>query len=78
MKGGVKLILLGLLLYLAFKMGKNKKDNVELVDGKPKMSEEEKYIRELIDELSSKKNKTSRDKDNVDLLMVKLKQILSS
>ena len=57
---------------------KNFDTPLELVDGKPKMSEEEKYIRELIDELSSKKNKTSRDKDNVDLLMVKLKQILSS
>ena len=77
MKGGLKLILLGLLLYLAFKAGKSKKESADLVDGKPRISEEEKYIRELIDELTSKKNKTTKDKDNIDLLMVKLKQILS-
>jgi hypothetical protein len=77
MKGGLKLILLGLLLYFAFKAGKSKNESTDLVDGKPRISEEEKYIRDLIDELTSKKNKTTKDKDNIDLLMVKLKQILS-
>lgn len=77
MKGGVKLILLGLLLYFVFKAGKNKKDEVDSFDGTSKMSSEEKYIRELLDELTNKKNKTSRDKDNIDLLLVKLKQILN-
>ena len=77
MKGGVKLILLGLLLYFVFKAGKNRKDEVDSVDGTSKMSSEEKYIRELLDELTNKKNKTSRDKDNIDLLLVKLKQILN-
>ena len=74
MKGGFKLILLGLLLYLIFKNGKN--GNKTTSDGKSNMSDEEKYIRELIEELSSKTNQTRKDKDNIDLLLVKLKQIL--
>jgi len=52
----------------------------EVTKPSPKPIEEERpterdYILSLIDELKSKKNKTQKDKNNLGLLEVKLKQL---
>jgi hypothetical protein len=76
MKNLLKIIGIGILLYLAYKAGKHNEEDKESDNTVPKVSQEETYIREIIDELKSKTNKTRKDKDNIDLLLLKLKQIL--
>ena len=73
----------GALIYGAYKLGeKNAKDPEEtkVPDIEPSESDEKSeadYIREIIDCLQMKPNKTRKDKDNIDLLQVKLKQLLT-
>ena len=76
MKNLLKIIGIGILLYLAYKAGKHNEEDKELDNNVPKVSQEETYIREIIEELKSKTNKTRKDRDNIDLLLLKLKQIL--
>jgi hypothetical protein len=75
----------GALVYGAYKLGeKNAKDDVEsedkLAKGSPEPVEqtEADYIREIIDCIRMKPNKNRKDKDNIELLEIKLKQLLNS
>ena len=66
------------LLYGAYKLGKGMNSipvNDVVVEHEDTECEEEKYITELINELKGKSNKTKKDKYNIELLEVKLKQI---
>jgi len=51
-----------------------------LVKGSPEPPEQSEadYIREIMDCLKSKPNKNRKDKDNLELLEIKLKQLLNS
>ena len=72
----------GALIYGAYKLGeKNAKDEVEEPVKKseePKEQSEADYIREIIECLQTKPNKNRKDKDNIELLNIKLKQLLNS
>lgn len=74
---GTQLLLLGLVGYLGYRLGrnleKNKSKNPEFVD----TSDEQNFISRMIDELKSKPNKTQKDRDNIDLLRIKLDQIIN-
>ncbi len=74
---GTQLLLLGLVGYLGYRLGrnleKNKPKNPEVVD----TSDEQNFISRMIDELKSKPNKTQKDRDNIDLLRIKLDQIIN-
>ncbi len=77
----------GALLYAAYKFGEhsaNQKMALELDNNqepqvdKPKVQvqgTEESYIKDLIRELRSKPNKTKSDRDNIELLQIKLNQL---
>ena len=75
----------GALIYGAYKLGeKNAQDDSDkeekLVKGSPEPPEQSEahYIREIMDCLKSKPNKNRKDKDNLELLEIKLKQLLNS
>lgn len=73
----------GALIYGAYKLGeKNAKDEVETKPEpnveEPKEQSEADYIREIIECLQTKPNKNRKDKDNIELLEIKLKQLLNS
>lgn len=73
----------GALIYGAYKLGeKNAKDDEPEVKPtsktvEPQEQSEEDYIREIIECLQSKPNKNRKDKDNIELLNIKLKQLLN-
>lgn len=75
----------GALIYGAYKLGeKNAQDVTEKEDklavGSPEPPEQSEadYIREIMDCLKNKPNKNRKDKDNLELLEIKLKQLLNS
>ena len=76
-----KILAVGALAYGAYKLGEhnaNKKINQTLPEDKPEEKDtEEDYILELINELKNKPNKTKKDKYNLELLEIKLNQILN-
>jgi hypothetical protein len=77
----------GALLYVAYKLGEHHANqnmsvgsdkNVQPVIDAPAVevtNNEEEYIMGLIRELRSKPNKTKSDRDNIELLQIKLKQL---
>ncbi len=75
----------GALLYVAYKLGEhsaNQKMGIELesnekpqLDSPKVQSDEEGYIKGLIQELRNKPNKTKNDKNNIELLQIKLNQL---
>lgn len=86
----VKLAALSAVVYGAYKYGKSVGDKTIKEEKKPnpfpdltqhpfveidEKETEEKYILELIQELKNKPNKTQKDKYNIELLEVKLKQL---
>jgi len=74
---GTQLVILGLVGYLGYRLGrnleKNKSKNAEVID----TSDEQNFISRMIDELKGKPNKTQKDRDNIDLLKIKLDQIIN-
>jgi hypothetical protein len=74
----------GALIYGAYKLGeKNAKDDEPEVKPasktvEPQEQTEADYIREIIECLQTKPNKNRKDKDNIELLEIKLKQLLNS
>ena len=72
------LLIGGLLVYLAFEIGKKTGKKEETVK-KPVIIEneddEETYVTQLINELKNKSDKTKKDKYNIELLEIKLQQI---
>lgn len=68
-------------VYAAYKIGQSSdkdKKNPQIIDIQREdviENAEERYIVDLIDELNCKKNKTQKDKINIELLEVKLKQL---
>ncbi len=70
----------GALLYGAYKLGEHnatQKMMNTLPPEPPKEKTEEEEVIELINEMKRKPNKTKSDRNNIDLLEVKLKQIRS-
>lgn len=68
----------GALLYGVYKLGEyhaNQKVQNTLPPESPKEKTEEEEVIELINEMKRKPNKTRADRNNIDLLDVKLKQI---
>jgi hypothetical protein len=68
----------GALLYGAYKLGEyhaNQKVQNTLPPEAPKEKTEEEEVIGLINEMKRKPNKTKADRNNIDLLEVKLKQI---
>jgi hypothetical protein len=68
----------GALLYGVYKLGEyhaNQKVQNTLPPEAPKEKTEEEEVIELINEMKRKPNKTKADRNNIDLLDVKLKQI---
>lgn len=68
----------GALLYGAYKLGEynaNQKMVKTLPPEPPKEKTEEEELIELINEMNRKPNKTKSDRNNIELLEVKLKQI---
>ena len=68
----------GALLYGAYKLGEyhaNQKIQNTLPPEAPKEKTEEEEVIGLINEMKRKPNKTKADRNNIDLLEVKLKQI---
>jgi hypothetical protein len=65
-------------IYVAYKvgesMGKDKDKNL-LQDAKSDLDSEIEFITGLIKDYQEKKNKTKKDKDNLDLLNIKLVQL---
>ena len=67
-------------VYVAYKVGESmgKDKNKNLLKGvKSEIDSEIELITSLIKELRDKPNKTKKDKDNLDLLGIKLKQLES-
>jgi len=87
MKTILKYALLGTAIYGAFKLGEMKgKGEVpvpkQLLPDPPEMEmdtvfDEETYVYMLINELKNKPNKSQKDKDNLSLLEIKLKQLIN-
>jgi uncharacterized membrane protein YebE (DUF533 family) len=80
----VKLGALAAVVYGAYKLGEYKAKKSENVkpEPRPKLAfdevpnkSEEEYVSELIRDLRNKPNKTQKDRYNIELLEVKLKQI---
>jgi hypothetical protein len=70
----------GIIIYAAYKFGLNKgmKKSSVSVNPIPKdliLNQEEYEVFELINSLKNKVNKSSKDKDNLELLEIKLKQL---
>lgn len=68
----------GALLYGAYKLGEhnaNQKMMSKLPPEPPKEKTEEEELIDLINEMKRKPNKTRADRNNIDLLEIKLKQI---
>jgi hypothetical protein len=68
----------GAILYGVYKLGEyhaNQKIQNVLPPEPPKEKTEEEELIELINEMNRKPNKTKSDRNNIDLLEVKLKQI---
>lgn len=68
----------GALLYGAYKLGEhnaNQKMMSTLPPEPPKEKTEEEELIDLINEMKRKPNKTRADRNNIDLLEIKLKQI---
>ncbi len=65
-------------LYVAYKvgesMGREKEKNL-LQSAKDEVDSEIQFITNLINEYKNKPNKTKKDKDNLDLLHIKLEQL---
>jgi len=85
-KNIIKWGLLATVVYGAYKAGQqNSKQNIEPPQPKPQpepviefdSNSEEDYILDLIREIKNKPNKTQKDRYNIELLQVKLNQILS-
>jgi len=72
----LKIIGIGAVLYGVYKMGENGVFNsiIQKSDLNENLSEED-SIRKTIQELKQKRNKTRRDRDNIGLLEIKLKQL---
>ncbi len=66
------------IIYVAYKVGesmaKDEKKNI-LEDAKSELDYEIEFITGLIKDYQEKKNKTKKDKDNLDLLKIKLEQL---
>jgi uncharacterized membrane protein YebE (DUF533 family) len=82
----VKLGALAAVMYGAYKLGEYQAK--KSVNGKPEPrpklafdevpnKSEKDYVSELISDLRNKPNKTQKDKNNIELLEVKLKQIIN-
>ena len=68
----------GAILYGVYKLGEyhtNQKIQNTLPPEVPKVKTEEEEVIELINEMKRKQNKTKADRNNIDLLEIKLKQI---
>jgi hypothetical protein len=89
-KNLIRLAAIGAVVYGAYKYGKSVGEKPQPEEKKPnpfpeldtypfvevdEKETEEKYILELIQELKNKPNKTQKDKYNIELLEVKLKQL---
>ena len=88
----IKMAAFGAVVYGAYKYGKSKGDKPLVEEKKPnpfpelgtypfvevdESETEEKYVLELIQELKTKPNKTKKDRYNIELLEIKLKQLRS-
>ena len=74
----LKMAGVGAILYGVYKLGEhhaNQKIQNVLPPESPKEKTEEEELIELINEMNRKPNKTKSDRNNIDLLEVKLKQI---
>jgi hypothetical protein len=74
----LKIAGVGAILYGVYKLGEhhaNQKIQNVLPPEPPKEKTEEEELIELINEMNRKPNKTKSDRNNIDLLEVKLKQI---
>ena len=72
----LKLIGIGTVLYGVYKMGENGVLDSIIQNNVPNENlNEEDSIRKTIQELKQKQNKTRRDRDNIGLLEIKLKQL---
>ena len=81
----IKIAAVGALVYGAYKLGEKKgekksipsqpEDNYEEAEIVEEKSEED-FIQDLINSLKSKPNKSPKDKNTLELLEIKLKQIL--
>ena len=79
----IKVTALGAVLYGAYKLGeKNAISSIEkgepISEGDGKFDNEITEIHNLIQELKSKVGKTQRDKNNIELLEIKMKQLLKN
>ena len=90
LKNLIKLAAVGAVVYGAYKYGKSVGDKSIKVEEKPnpfpelkgypfeeveQINSEENYLIELIQELKNRPNKTQKEKYNIELLEIKLKQI---
>lgn len=80
----MKILFVGGLVYGAYKLGQKKgqqqSQNLQMIEIDDEIEidkSEEDYIRELIDSLRKKPSKTRKDRDIIELLEVKLKQLLN-
>jgi hypothetical protein len=83
----IKLAAFGAVVYGAYKYGKSVGDKESKIENPPtepnsppfqeidQTESEERYLVELIEELRQKPHKTQKDRYNIELLEVKLKQI---
>jgi len=72
----LKIIGIGAVLYGVYKMGENGVLDSIIQKNVPNENlNEEDSIRKTIQELKQKQNKTRRDRDNIGLLEIKLKQL---
>jgi hypothetical protein len=72
----LKIIGIGAVLYGVYKMGENGVlDSIIQKNVPDENLNEEDSIRKTIQELKQKQNKTRRDRDNIGLLEIKLKQL---
>lgn len=65
-------------LYVAYKLGESAckdKDKNLLQSAKDEVDSEIQFITDLINEYKNKPNKTKKDRDNMDLLNIKLEQL---
>ena len=75
----VKALLAAGVVYVAYKVGESMgkdKDKDLLESAKSEIDSEVEYITGLIKEYQDKPNKTKKDKDNLDLLKIKLDTLL--
>ena len=84
MRDILRVAFVGAVAYGFYKLGEkhgerkvsNELPPVEPLDTTPEKTEEE-YIREIISDLKKRPNKNKKDKDTIDLLEIKLQQLIN-